>query len=220
MADAPAPAAPVPKPSASPLLMLMLMFLMLMIMFDANLRNAIGTLAGFALMPAIGFDFANPLWTVFAAGILSITFSTIIRHFMVDWIEMARIQKRMGALRKASMDAFKARNMNRVEQLSKIQRESSAETMGMTMNQMKPTMITMIFVIGGFTWLWVFISAAPYHFFSVPWFLNVDMTASNVLPNWILVYSLLTIPIGQVIGRGLKIFTFGRRLKKLEGAKA
>ena len=220
MADTPAPAPQVPKPSASPIMMLMLMFLMLWIMFDNTLRTAIGTLIGFGLQPAIGFDYNLPLITVLVAGILSITFSTLVRHFMIDWVEMARINRRMTALRKASMDALKRRDMNRYDQLAKVQKEASAETMGMTMNQMKPTMITMIFVIGGFTWLWLFITTSPYHFFSVPWNLSVDLTASNLLPNWVLVYSLLSIPVGQVLGRGLKLYSFSRRLKKLEGAKA
>jgi uncharacterized membrane protein (DUF106 family) len=216
MADAPAAAAP--KPSASPLLMMMLMFLMLWILLDSTMRNAIGSIVGFVFQPTIGFDYDFPMWTVLAAGIIAIAFSTLVRHFMIDWVEMARVQKRMSAIRKESFAAMKRRDMNRVEQLSKIQQESGAETMSMTMGQMKPTMITMIMVVGGFTWLWLFITEAPHHFFSVPWEPVVDFTRSNVLPNWILLYSLLTMPVGQVLGRVLKLYSFNKRMKRLEAA--
>ena len=217
MADQPArPAAP--AASSSPILMLMMMFLMLMIIIDPSLRNLIGNLVGLAFEPAIGFDYQFPLWTLLFAGMVSITFSTVLRHYMIDWVDMARINRKSGALRKELFAAMKRRDMSRVDQLNKLQRDSSAETMSTTMNQMKPTMITMVLVIGGFTWLWVFIAAAPNHFFSVPWLYNVDFLSSNVLPNWILLYSLLTMPVTQVLGRVLKWFSFSRRLKALEGA--
>jgi uncharacterized membrane protein (DUF106 family) len=198
--------------------MLMMMFLMLMIIIDPSLRNLIGSLVGMAFMPLIGFDYDFPLWTILLAGMVSITFSTVLRHFMIDWVEMARINRRSGALRKEIFAAMKKRDMNRVDKLNKIQQESSQESMSSMMNQMKPTMITMVLVIGGFTWLWVFIDAAPNHFFTVPWLFSVDFTRSNVFPNWILLYSLLTMPVTQVLGRVLKWFGFSRRLKALEGA--
>jgi hypothetical protein len=46
----------------------------------------------------------------------------------------------------------------------------------------------------------------------------VDFARSNVLPNWILLYSLLTMPVTQVLGRALKWFSFSRRLKRLEAS--
>jgi hypothetical protein len=42
------------------------------------------------------------------------------------------------------------------------------------------------------------------------------MKNSNVLPNWVLLYSLLTLPFGQVVTRVLKYFSFSRRLRDLE----
>jgi uncharacterized membrane protein (DUF106 family) len=198
--------------------MLMMMFMMLMIIIDPTLRNLIGTVVGLAFMPTIGFDYQFPIWTLLFAGMVSITFSTILRHYMIDWVDMARINRRSGALRKELFAAMKKRDMGRVDKLNKIQQESTQETMSTTMNQMKPTMITMVLVIGGFTWLWVFIEAAPNHFFSVPWLLAVDFARSNVLPNWILLYSLLTMPVTQVLGRALKWFSFSRRLKRLEAS--
>ncbi len=212
------PAKPAPSAASSPLIMLMMMFMMLMIIIDENMRNLIGGLVGLAFEPVIGFDHTFPIWTLLFAGMISISFSTILRHYMINWVEMARINRRSGALRKELFAAMKNRDMGKVDKLNKIQQESTAETMSSTMNQMKPTMITMVLVIGVFTWVYVFIEQVPNHFFSVPWFLAVDFTRSNVLPNWILLYSLLTMPVTQVLGRALKWFHFSRRLKKLEGA--
>ena len=42
------------------------------------------------------------------------------------------------------------------------------------------------------------------------------MKHSNVLPNWVLLYSLLTLPFGQVLTRVLKYFSFSKKLKELE----
>jgi uncharacterized membrane protein (DUF106 family) len=216
MADA--PTRPAMAPSSSPILMLMMMFLMLMIIVDKGLRDLIGGLVGLAFLPTIGFEYAFPLWTLLLAGMVSLSFSTVLRHFMIDWVDMARINKRATALRKELFAAMKRRDMSRVDQLNKIQQESSQETMATTMNQMKPTMITMVLVIGVFTWLWVFVEMAPFHFFSVPWGFTVDLKAATVLPHWILLYSLLTMPVTQVLGRLLKLFSFSRKLRAAEGA--
>jgi len=56
--------------------------------------------------------------------------------------------------------------------------------------------------------------------FSVPREFNASMQSSNVLPNWILLYSLLTLPFGQVLTRTLKYISFDRRLRKLDEREA
>jgi len=75
----------------------------------------------------------------------------------------------------------------------------------------------MLVIIPIFAWLanFVYIDLQSTAF-SVPWSFNADMKHSNVLPNWILLYSLLTLPFGQVLTRVLKYFSFGRRLRELE----
>jgi uncharacterized membrane protein (DUF106 family) len=83
--------------------------------------------------------------------------------------------------------------------------------------QFKLMPVTMVVVVPIFAWLANFIYAdVAATSFSVPWELNADMTKVNVMPNWILLYSLLTLPFGQVLTRVLKFSTFTKMLGKLE----
>jgi len=51
---------------------------------------------------------------------------------------------------------------------------------------------------------------------SVPWEYNASLKSTNVIPTWVLLYSLLTLPFGQALTRMLKYFSFTRRLSHLE----
>ena len=50
----------------------------------------------------------------------------------------------------------------------------------------------------------------------VPWASNVDLNALNVFPNWVLLYSLISIPFGQILGRALRYVQFRKRLRTIE----
>ena len=45
------------------------------------------------------------------------------------------------------------------------------------------------------------------------------MKDSNLLPNWVLLYSLMTLPFGQVLQRLLKLFSFSKKLRALEAGE-
>jgi len=80
--------------------------------------------------------------------------------------------------------------------------------------------VTMAVIIPVFAWLYIFVSLdVPTTMISVPWYWNTDLNASSVLPNWILLYSLVTLPFGQVLARVLKYFSFRKRLLGLEMGK-
>ena len=40
-----------------------------------------------------------------------------------------------------------------------------------------------------------------------------------LFPDWVLVYTLVSIPFGQVLSRALRYFSFSKRLKELKAAK-
>jgi uncharacterized membrane protein (DUF106 family) len=52
--------------------------------------------------------------------------------------------------------------------------------------------------------------------FSVPWSFNNDLNGIYVLPSWILLYSLVSLPFGQVLMRTLRYFSFKKRLDQLK----
>jgi uncharacterized membrane protein (DUF106 family) len=81
---------------------------------------------------------------------------------------------------------------------------------------MKSMAVTFLLFILVFSWLGQFVYAdvlsAGTVFFAVPWQTQTDLRAGYVFPAWILLYSLLAIPIGQIVTRVLKFVSFRKRL--------
>ena len=121
---------------------------------------------------------------------------------------------------KKMRDARMAKKDAEVESLMKKQPEIMQTSMQSSMDQMKPMMFTMIFIIATFTYLGVFVHELPNTLFSVPWAHNANLETSIVctMSNWILVYFLVSMSFGQLLQRILKWFTFNRRLEELDGA--
>lgn len=202
------------------LMILMVMFLAVMIIFTPQVRDTIGDAIGFVFMPVIGFGGLYPIFTLILAGCLMIFFSTILRHFFVDWVEAARNQRVVSAFQKELRKARLENNMYKIKKLTEVQAEVMQKSMTGMNSQMKLMPVTMIVIIPIFAWLYIFVSESiPTTIFSVPWYWNTDLNGINVLPNWILLYSLVTLPFGQVLARTLKYFSFRKRLLELESGK-
>jgi len=202
------------------MLMMMIMFMMILFLFNQPVRMAIGGALGTVLYPAIGFDGSFPIITLMTAGMMMIVFTTIIRHFFVDWVEMARNQRIVSAFNKELRKARLENNMYKIKKLTEMQKDIMAKSLSSTQTQIKLMPLTMLIIIPIFAWIWVFVSESiPSSTFSVPWALDGDLLRSNVLPNWILVYSLMTLPFGQVVSRILKFFSFRKRLREMEISK-
>jgi uncharacterized membrane protein (DUF106 family) len=206
-----------------------LFMIIIFVMFDQNLRKLLGDIVGFALEPLIGFDHQAPILTILLASLIMIAASTLVRHFLVDWLKMARIQNTMRAYQKAMRDARTKRDTKELERLQKAQPKLMGIQAEMSSGQMKPMAFTMILVIPMFAWLYQFVSQLPYPFFTGPWNPQIDMFATNgivfgssVLPHWILFYSAISIPFGSLLQKALKYFDWRDRwhLMKKRGADA
>lgn len=223
MAEAPAPGQRpgAPKQNMSGQLMIMLvMFFAISILFTPDLRMVIGNAVGFVFYPAVGFGGLFPIITLMLAGLLMIFLSTILRHFFVDWVSQARNQKIVSAFQKELRKARLENNMYKIKKLTEVQGEIMQKSMSGMNSQMKLMPVTMAVIIPVFAWLYIFVSLdVPTTMISVPWYWNTDLNASSVLPNWILLYSLVTLPFGQVLARVLKYFSFRKRLLSLEMGK-
>ncbi|MEM4264318.1 MAG: EMC3/TMCO1 family protein [Thermoplasmata archaeon] len=214
------PGAPPMANPANSLLILMVMFFAMTVLFTPGIRYAMGTAINYALFPIIGFGGSLPVITLLFAGVLMIFFSTILRHFFVDWVEMARNQKIANAFRKELTKARLENNTYKLKKLMDVQQEVMSKSMSGMQTQMKLLPVTMIVIIPIFAWLFVFVTEhIATSTISVPWGPVTDLLGSNVFPNWILLYSLLTMPFGQVLARVLKYFSFNKRLKELESGK-
>lgn len=209
--------------SSSQILMMMMLFATMFIMFDGNMRNAIGGLAGIILEPIIGFDGHYPIITVMLAGLGLITFSSVVRDYFIDWTESAEKQAKMKDFNKVLKEARMAGNDARVKRLQKQQMEMSKDQMASTMDQMKPMMFTMIFLVATFAFIGSFIASIPGATFSVPWENNVSMIAHAYkgspccgFTNWMLLYMLVSMSFSQIISRMLKLYKFTRMLENPE----
>ncbi|HEX9906950.1 MAG TPA: EMC3/TMCO1 family protein [Thermoplasmata archaeon] len=199
------------------LIMLFMFIIALFVMFDNDLRQGLGRAVGVALEPLVGFDYTVPVITLFLAGLILGSLSTTLRHFFMDWIGQARSARIMSAFQKELKEAKTSNNTYKLKKLQEMQPQMMANQLQNSQAQFKVMPLTLLVVIPIFAWLATFVGAVSFDVFTVPWSFNVDMQGSTVLPHWILLYSLLTIPFGQVISRTLKYFSFSRRLKALEG---
>ena len=187
----------------------------LFIMLNPDMRSALGGAMALVMGPVIGFNGFYPLLTLLFAGMMTSTVSILGRHIFVDWVEMARSQKIMSAFNKERREAMMKRNTAKLERLNAMSPEIMKNATKQSMNQLKPMAFTMIIIIVIFSWLSIFVSTTAVDTkFSSPWDFNADLLDTTVLPHWLMVYALISIPFGQVITRLLKHYSFKKKLRE------
>jgi len=217
MASPPSGGRPARPDFGNQLITLMAFLFMMYIMFTPSLRAGLGKLVGIPLAPLIGFDGHFVMLTLLFAGLLTSIFTISVRHLFMDWIGQARTQRITSAFQKEMREARLANNTYKLKKLQELQPQILSQSMKSSQTQLKLMPVTMIVVIPIFAWLATFIYAdMPSTAFAVPWAFNTDLISSNIFPNWIILYSLLTLPFGQVFTRALKYFSFRKRLRDLE----
>ena len=212
-------AGPTPGMGGGQIMILMVMFLAITLLFNTSTRALIGNAIGVVFYPVFGFGGSYPIVTLLLAGTLMIFVSTILRHFFVDWVSQARNQRIVSAFQKEFRKARLDKNLYKIKKLTEVQREVMAKSMSGMQTQMKLMPVTMAVIIPVFAWLSIFVYQLPSSMFSAPWYWSSDLVGINVLPNWILLYSVLTMPFGQILSRMLKYFSFRKRLLKLESGR-
>ncbi|MFA5860616.1 MAG: EMC3/TMCO1 family protein [Candidatus Thermoplasmatota archaeon] len=194
----------------------------MIIMFNEPLRVALGTIVGYAFDPTIGFGHAYPILTILLASVILVVATTAIRHFLVDWVNMARVQEAMRSFQKEFAAARKENNTYKMKKLTDAQPQVMSLQADMSTEQMKPMAFTMLLVIPIFAWLYAFVAAAAVlgnHVARVPWDAAWDLTINTAppdnhwyllgfLPRWIVLYSLFGIPFGQIAQRALKLWEY------------
>ena len=210
-----------PRPDVGNQLIVMMAFIFaLFIMFDNNLRLGLGKIIGFGLSPLVGFGGHEPVLTLLFTGLLMSFFSIIIRHLFVDWVGQARNQRIASAFQKELREARISNNTYKLKKLTELQPQIMAQSLKASQTQLKLMPVTMLVVIPIFAWLanfiYIDVSSIASTSFSVPWAFDTSLKSSNILPNWVLLYSLVTLPFGQVLTRVLKYFSFKKKLVQLE----
>jgi uncharacterized membrane protein (DUF106 family) len=207
-----------PKPEiGNQLIMMMAMLVAMFVLFDPSIRRTLGEIVGLGLKPVVGFDGQLPVVTLILTGLTMTFFSISVRHFFIDWIGQARSQRIMSSFQKEMREARTSNNTYKLKKLTELQPQITAQSLKTSGSQMKLMPVTMVVIIPIFAWLsnFVYFDVSSTTF-SVPWEFNASMRNSNILPNWILLYTLVTIPFGQVLQRVLKFVSFSRKLHELE----
>ena len=155
-----------------------------------------------------------------ADGVMT-ALSVILRHFFTDYVGQAESQKIVSAFNKELQKARVENNKYKIKKLTEEQPKILQKSMDMSTSQMKLMPVTMLAIIPIFAWLSVWMgqldpAAAVVN---VPWASNVSLTATNVFPNWVLLYSLISIPFGQILSRALRYMEFRKKLRQI-GAQA
>ncbi len=209
--------APDPKKQLSTFITIFTFVLAMFVLFDQELRHWLGTMIGYVLEPTIGLNGSMPVVTLFMAGIIMTGLTVVVRHFFTDYVSQAESQKIVGAFNKELQKARLENNKYKIKKLTEEQPKIMKKSMDMSTSQMKLMPMTMIVVIPIFAWLSVWIgSLGSAAVVDVPWAASVDLNHLNVFPNWVLLYSLISLPFGQVLGRALRYVQFRKRLRSLE----
>src|SRR5439155_1370789 len=166
-----------------------------------------------------GFGGLLPVLTILLAGLLTTTIGSIIRDRYTNWVKMARTQKVMAAWRKEQMEAMRKGQQTRLSQLKEAQQGFMKDSMEVQTAPMKSMAWTMFMFIVIFTWLRLFVDVVLQdhgnQWIAVPWSNHLFLNSVYLFPSWVLLYSLLALPFGQIVVRLLKYFHFRRRLQAM-----
>ncbi|HWG90335.1 MAG TPA: EMC3/TMCO1 family protein [Candidatus Thermoplasmatota archaeon] len=146
------------KPPPSNVGVLLLLGALLFIMFYAPAREGLTALVGFVFNPLFGFNYEHPVWTIFIVGFVMVVASTLVRHYTMDWLSMARAQETMKAFNKEFKDAREKNNTYKMKRLTEAQPEIFRMQAELSGSQMKPMLFTMIIVIPLFAWVAAFVA--------------------------------------------------------------
>ena len=213
-----APTGPRP-PSFSRFIMIFLGLLAVYAIINRDVGIGFASIANVVLFPVIGFGGRLPTVTILLAGILTTSISSIIRDHYTNWVKMARTQKVMASWRREQMEAMRKGQTTKLAKLKEAQKSFMKDTMEMQTTPLKSMAWTLFFFIVIFAWLGLFVDVTLQNlgnqWIAVPWSNHVFLNSAYVLPSWILLYSLLAIPFGQIVTRVLKFVRFRRRLEEM-----
>ena len=224
MADAAAPPQAPPMPSMMP--MLVMMFLILILYTVDGQDHVIGEILDKGLF-FLGMDGKYPVVTLFIAGALMASTSAILRSFFMDMMAQAKSQQIMSAFNKELRQARLENNSFKIKKLTEMQPAMMAKNMENSNKMMKSMPFTMIIIIPMFLWIRYFVNvtvdAAGTLGVFVPWAEVSLLDQVWFMPDWILIYTLISIPFGQIVNRLIRTYKFRKYLQQLdagEGAEA
>ena len=203
--------------------MMIIMILIFGLYFIDGSEHVIGKTLDYVFQ-IIDFDGQYPVVTLMLMGSIMILLSSGIRTLMTDSLEQQKAQAFSSAFNKELRQARLDNNLYKVKKLMEMQPVMMQKSMESSNQMMKSMPVTMLIVVPIFLWVRYFVDVtlgnAGMQIISVPWAMNaINLTDVYwFLPAWILVYSLISIPLGQIIMRTVRAFQFKRYLSKMESS--
>ncbi|MGC8663323.1 MAG: DUF106 domain-containing protein [Thermoplasmata archaeon] len=192
----------------------------MMILLFPGFRNALAVGVGYVFTPLLGFGGKFPVLTIIFAGLLLTIINMYARHYFVNWYEAARIQHKTKYISRKVRDAYRTRDIGKVQKYQKVQQKLMVDQMKISQEQMKPMIVTLIIVIAIFSWLYYYLDSIPGYLrvFAMPWTWpsGIDITGGiSMFPYWLILYSFFTFPLGYFITYLFKLYEFRKRLREI-----
>ena len=203
--------------------MMIIMVLIFGLYFIDGQDHVIGKPLNF-IFQIIDFSGDFPVVTLMIMGAIMILLSSGIRTLMTDTLEQQKAQSFTSAFNKELRQARLENNLYKVKKLTEMQPVMMQKSMESSNQMMKSMPYTMLVVVPIFLWVRYFVQvtlpAIGHDVISVPWDFAVNLNATPLwLPNWVFIYSLVSIPIGQIVMRVVRYYQFKKHLEKLEASK-
>lgn len=210
--------APMPNMKSMWMMLLVMMGVMAVYMIDGNDHIIGGALN--VVFQIFDFNGQYPVVTLMVVGAIMILLSSGLRTILTDTISQQKAQAYSSAFNKELRQARLENNTYKMKKLTEMQPQIMAKSMESSNQMMKSMPLTMVVVVPMFLWVRYFVNVTlvdSMRIISVPWAMGgVSLTDTYVLPAWILIYSLISIPFGQIVMRLVRTYQFKKRLKEIE----
>ena len=187
----------------------------------------VGRVLNYGLGPLLGFGGRWPVLTLISAGLIMITISTVVRSFMTDSVKQAKSQRIQSDFNKEMKQARAENNLFKLKKLQEEQPKMMAASMESSTAMMKIMPITMIIIIPIFTWIRYYLTYTAIGeviddvkrvYIALPWDTHFDLLGMiSIIPWWIVIYMMISLPIGQLENRAVRYYLLKKRLKELDG---
>ena len=204
--------------------MIGMLVVMVMMLAIYQFRSPVGSALN-VVFQVIDFNGEWPVLTLIIAGLIMITLSTIVRSIMTDFVAQARNQHMQSTFQKEMRKARLENNLYKLKKLQEQQPEITAKSMETSAKMMKIMPFTMICFFPIYAWVFYFLEqtilggAGGEILINIPWGPVDIMGTLFVIPIWIVIYTMISLPIGQLEGRIVRYFMLKKRLKELDGAE-
>ena len=199
--------------------MMGMLVVLLIMMIVMQFREAIGKALN-VVFQYIDFGGEYPVLTLVISGVIMITISTVIRAYISDPIGQAKRQHIQSEFSKEMRQARLENNLYKMKKLQEAQPKIMAASMNQQTTMMKTMPITMIVILPVYAWVWYFINdtmggADMSIWINMPWgFADLNSTIW-FMPVWIVIYTLISLPIGQLENKLVNYIFLKKRLEEI-----